>query len=96
MGIASGVLTIANFGADGTDGYLIDATDQWIIREYVGSTNDALTDVPAAQQRATFNMRHYLTVVIQLILVLLLLLVLTLMVMLLKKLKSLLEEVTVE
>ena len=60
MGIASGVLTIANFGADGTDGYLIDATDQWIIRETVASTNDALTDVPAAQQRATFNMRHYL------------------------------------
>ena len=60
MGIASGVLTIANFGADNDDGYLIDATDQWIIREYVGSTNDALTDVPAAQQRATFNMRHYL------------------------------------
>ena len=60
MGIASGVLTIANFGADGTDCYLIDATDQWIIRETVASTNDALTDVPAAQQRATFNMRHYL------------------------------------
>lgn len=60
MGIASGVLTIANFGADGTDGYLIDATDQWIIRETVASTNDALTDVPAAQQRAVFNMRHYL------------------------------------
>jgi hypothetical protein len=60
MGIASGVLTIANFSADGTDGYLIDATDQWIIRETVASTNDALTDVPAAQQRATFNMRHYL------------------------------------
>lgn len=60
MGIDTGVLTIANFATDGADGYLIDATDQWIIREYVGSTNDALTDVPAAQQRATFNMRHYL------------------------------------
>jgi hypothetical protein len=60
MGIASGVLTIANFAADGDDGYLIDAADQWVIREYAGSTNDALTDVPAAQQRATFNMRHYL------------------------------------
>ena len=60
MGIASGILTIANYAADNDDGYLIDADDQWIIREYVGSTNDALTDVPAAQQSATFNMRHYL------------------------------------
>lgn len=60
MGIASGVLTIANYGADNDDGYLINVADTWIIREDVNSTNDALTDVPAANQRATFNMRHYL------------------------------------
>ncbi len=60
MGIASGVLTIANFAADNNDGYLIDATDQWIIREYIGSTNDALTDVPAIQQAGTFNMSNFL------------------------------------
>tara|TARA_Y100001973_G_C5146176_1_gene305540 strand:+ start:376 stop:1185 length:810 start_codon:yes stop_codon:yes gene_type:complete len=59
VGISSGVLTIANFGADGTNGYLIDAADQWIIREFIGSTNDDLSDVPAIQQAGCFNMNRF-------------------------------------
>lgn len=59
VGMASGVLTVDNFGDSGTNGYLIDATDQWIIREKIGSTNDALSDVPAIQQAGCFNMSNF-------------------------------------
>jgi len=61
VGMGTGVLTVANFGADGTDGYLIDATDQWIIREKIGSTNDALSDVPAINQAVCLNMANFLS-----------------------------------
>tara|TARA_R100000541_G_scaffold17106_1_gene26863 strand:- start:4816 stop:5628 length:813 start_codon:yes stop_codon:yes gene_type:complete len=60
VGMATGVLTLANFGADGTDGYLIDATDQWIIREKIGSTNDALSDVPAINQALCVDMANFI------------------------------------
>jgi len=61
VGMGTGVLTVANFGADGTDGYLIDATDQWIIREKIGSTNDALSDVPAINQAVCLNMANFIS-----------------------------------
>ena len=61
VGMATGVLTVANFGADGTDGYLIDATDQWIIREKIGSTNNALSDVPAINQAVCLNMANFIS-----------------------------------
>ena len=61
VGMATGVLTLGNFGADGTDGYLIDATDQWIIREKIGSTNDALSDVPAINQAVCLNMANFIS-----------------------------------
>lgn len=75
-GISSGVITVANFAADGTNGYLIDATDQWIVRELItathgssaasfggvaaASTNAALFATPAIQQTGMFNMSNYL------------------------------------
>lgn len=75
-GIASGVITVANFGADGTNGYLIDITDQWIIREFINgdhgqkmagfggiaaeSTNAALYATPAIQQTGMYNMSNFL------------------------------------
>jgi hypothetical protein len=75
-GISSGVITVANFGADGTNGYLIDATDQWVIRELISgthgssaasfggvaaaSTNAALYATPAIQQTGMFNMSNFL------------------------------------
>lgn len=58
--IASGVLQVRNFSTDGTNGYLINAADQIVVRELIGSTNDALTDVPAIQQAGTFNMSMFL------------------------------------
>ena len=58
--IASGVLQIRNFSTDGTNGYLMNTANQIIVRELIGSTNDALTDVPAIQQAATFNMSNFL------------------------------------
>ena len=61
VGMSSGVLTVANFGADGTDGYLIDAADRWIIREKIGSTNDALSDVPAINQAVCLNMANFIS-----------------------------------
>tara|TARA_R110002020_G_C16242831_1_gene769244 strand:- start:53 stop:853 length:801 start_codon:yes stop_codon:yes gene_type:complete len=61
VGMASGVLTVANFGADGTDGYLIDATDQWIIREKIGSTNNALAAVPAINQALCISMDRFIS-----------------------------------
>ncbi len=61
VGMATGVLTVANFGADGTDGYLIDATDQWIIREKIGSTNNALSAVPAINQAVCLNMANFIS-----------------------------------
>jgi hypothetical protein len=61
VGMASGVLTVANFGADGTDGYLVDATDRWIIREKIGSTNDALSAVPAINQAVCLNMANFIS-----------------------------------
>tara|TARA_R110001592_G_scaffold255220_1_gene518747 strand:+ start:617 stop:1444 length:828 start_codon:yes stop_codon:yes gene_type:complete len=61
VGMSSGVLTVANFGADGTDGYLVDATDRWIIREKIGSTNDALSDVPAINQALCVNMANFIS-----------------------------------
>ena len=61
VGVASGVLTVDNFGTDGDDGYLIDATDQWIIREKIGSTNDALSDVPAINQAVCLNMANFIS-----------------------------------
>jgi len=60
VGMSSGVLTLANFGADGTDGYLVDAADRWIIREKIGSTNDALSDVPAINQAVCLNMANFI------------------------------------
>ena len=61
VGMSSGILTVANFGADGTDGYLIDATDQWVIREKIGSTNDAMSDVPAINQAVCLNMANFIS-----------------------------------
>jgi len=61
VGMSSGVLTVANFGADGTDGYLVDAADRWIIREKIGSTNDALSDVPAINQAVCLNMANFIS-----------------------------------
>jgi hypothetical protein len=58
--IASGEIQIRNFATDGTNGYLMNTANQIIIRELIGSTNDALTDVPAIQQAATFNMANFL------------------------------------
>jgi len=61
VAMATGVLTVANFGADGGNGYLIDATDQWIIREKIGSTNDTLSDVPAINQAVCLNMANFIS-----------------------------------
>jgi hypothetical protein len=58
--ISSGVLQVRNFSTDGTNGYLIKAADQIVARELIGSTNNALTDVPAIQQAGTFNMSMFL------------------------------------
>jgi hypothetical protein len=58
--VASGVLQIRNFSTDNTNGFLINAADQIVVRELIGSTNDALTDVPAIQQAGTFNMSNFL------------------------------------
>jgi len=58
--IASGVLQIRNFATDGTNGYLMNTANQIVVRELIGSTNDALTDVPAIQQAGTFNMSMFL------------------------------------
>lgn len=57
--ISSGVLQVRNFATDGTNGYLINAADQIIVRELIGSTNNALTDVGAIQQNACFNMANF-------------------------------------
>jgi len=61
VGMSSGALTVANFGADGTDGYLVDAADRWIIREKIGSTNDAMSDVPAINQALCINMANFIS-----------------------------------
>ena len=58
--IASGVLQVRNFATDGTNGFLINAADQIVARELIGSTNDDLTDVPAIQQAAAFNMANFI------------------------------------
>ena len=58
--IASGVLQIRDFSTDGTNGYLLAAADQIIVRESLVSTNDALTDVPAINQAGCFNMKNYI------------------------------------
>ena len=76
MAISSGVITLANFSTDNDHGYLIDAADQWIIREFINSghgqkmagfggiasasTNAALYATPAIQQTGMFNMSNYL------------------------------------
>jgi hypothetical protein len=57
--IASGVLQIRNY-SDTTNGYLMNVANQIVVRELIGSTNDALTDVPAIQQAGTFNMSMFL------------------------------------
>ena len=73
---SSGQITLIAYSADGTNGYLIDATDQWIIRELItathgssaasfggvaaASTNAALYATPAIQQTGMFNMSNYL------------------------------------
>jgi hypothetical protein len=58
--IASGVLQIRDFSTDGTNGYLLAAADQIIVRESLVSTNDALTDVPAINQAGCFNVKNYI------------------------------------
>jgi len=58
--IDTGVLQIRNFATDGVNGYLINAADQIVVRELIGSTNNALTDVPAIQQAGTYNMANFL------------------------------------
>ena len=58
--IASGVIQVRNFATDGTNGYLINAADQIIIRELIGSTNNALSDVPAINQAVCLNMKNFI------------------------------------
>ena len=76
MAVASGVITLTNYSTDNDHGYLIDAADQWIIREVINtthgssqgsfggvasqSTNAALYATPAIQQTGMFNMSNYL------------------------------------
>lgn len=76
MAISSGVITLTNYTTDNDHGYLIDAADQWIIREYISgdhgqkmagfggiaaaSTNAALYATPAIQQTGMFNMSNFL------------------------------------
>ena len=58
--IASGVIQVRNFATDNTNGYLINAADQIIIRELIGSTNNALSDVPAINQAVCLNMKNFI------------------------------------
>ena len=58
--IASGVIQVRDFSTDGTNGYLINAADQIIVRELIGSTNDALSDVPAINQAVCLNMKNFI------------------------------------
>lgn len=58
--VATGVLQVRNFATDGTNGYLINAADQIIVRELIGSTNDALSDVPAINQAVCLNMKNFI------------------------------------
>lgn len=76
MAISSGIITLTNYATDNNHGYLVDATDQWIIREYISSdhgqkmagfggiasasTNAALYATPAIQQTGMFNMSDFL------------------------------------